>query len=102
MRLALESSRKAVELDGDLAVAHVARGIVLLQSPKDGDASLELDRALELDPRSSTAHLWMAECLARKGEAQQAEHHYKLSSELNRDDWNPHLYFGLYFYTNGK
>jgi serine/threonine protein kinase len=35
VRLALESSRKAVELDGDLAVAHVARGIVLLQSPKD-------------------------------------------------------------------
>jgi serine/threonine-protein kinase len=102
VRLALESSRKAVELDGDLAVAHVARGIVLLQSPKDGDAGLELDRALELDPRSSTAHLWMAEYLARKGELQQAEQHYKLSSELNREDWNPHLYFGLYFYNNGR
>jgi eukaryotic-like serine/threonine-protein kinase len=102
LRLALESSRKAVELDADLAVAHVARGIVLLQSPKEGDAGPELDRALELDPRSSTAHMWMAEYLARKGETQMAEQHYKLSSELSREDWNPRVYFGLYLYNNGK
>jgi serine/threonine-protein kinase len=102
MRLALECSRKALELDGDLAVAHIARGIVLLQFPNEGDAGPELDRALELDPSSSAAHLWRAEYLARKGDSQQAEQHYKLSAELNREDWNPYVYFGLHFYNTGK
>jgi len=95
-RLALESSRKAVELDGDLAMARVARGIVLLQSPREGDAGPELDRALELDPRSSTAHMWMAEHLSRKGEPELAEQHFRLAVELDRTDWNPHLYFGVF------
>jgi serine/threonine-protein kinase len=95
-RLALESSRQAVELDGDLALARVARGIVLLQSPKSGEAGPELERALELDPRSSQAHMWMAEYLCRKGELELSEQHFRLAVELNREDWNPHLYYGVF------
>jgi Tfp pilus assembly protein PilF len=85
-----------VELDGDLAMAHVARGIVLLQAPKNGDAGPELERALELDPRSSQAHMWMAEYLYRKGERELSEQHFRLAVELNREDWNPHLYYGVF------
>jgi len=101
-RLALEASRKAVELDSDLAVAHIARGIVLLQSPKYGDPYPELDRALELDPRNYLAHTWMAEHLFKKGDTVQAEQHYRLALELNQDDWVPHVYFGVFLMKTAK
>ena len=101
-RLALESSRKAVELDGDLALAHIARGIVLVQSPKDGDAFPELDRALELDPHNAQAHMWMAEYFFKKGDMDQAEQHYKLAVELNHDDWSPHIYYGVFLMKAAK
>jgi serine/threonine-protein kinase len=101
-RLALESSRKAVELNDDLALAHVARGIVLVQSPKDGDAFPELDRALELDPHNPMAHMWMGEYFFKKGNLDQAEQHYKLAVELNRDDWSPHIYYGVFLMKSAK
>ena len=101
-RLALESSRRAVELDGDLAIGRVARGIVLLQSPREGDAGPELDRALELDPHSSTAHMWMAEHLSRKDQPELAEQHFRLAVDLDRNDWNPHLYYGVFLMKAAK
>ena len=101
-RLAVESSRKAVEFDGDLAMARVARGIVLLQLPKEGDAGPELDRALELDPHNAQAHMWMAEFLFKRGDPDQAEQHFRIAVELSHGDWSPHVYYGVFLMKTAK
>lgn len=102
VRLAAESSRKAVELDRDLAVAHQARGIVLLQTQQVEDAAEELNRARELDPRSASAWMWMAEYLGRKGDPTKAEEYYRKAAQLDPNDWSVHRYFGTFFYRNAK
>jgi tetratricopeptide (TPR) repeat protein len=64
---AMAAARKSVELDGSLAVAHRALGYALWRSRNFGDAQIELQRAIHLDPKDPLAHLWLSNVLAGQG-----------------------------------
>ena len=70
---AREAALRAVELDDGQATAHAVLGFVKLHADWDwAGAEAELKRALELDPRNPTAHLWSAilwEATGRTAEA---------------------------------
>lgn len=51
-----EASRKALEIDPDLAEARAARGLALFLTGASEDAERELRRAIELDPMLYDAH----------------------------------------------
>ncbi len=58
------AARRALELDGDLAVARTALGYALLYYDWDWDgAEREFRRAIELDPNYPTAHQYLANAL---------------------------------------
>lgn len=70
---AKESAAKALEIDDTLADAHTSMGIIYLNYDWDlHGAEQEFNRALELNPRSATAHYWYAFYLSAMGRLDEA------------------------------
>ena len=66
-------AQQALQLDPELAEAHAALGDVALRSEWDfAVGERELRRAIELDPRKSTYHAWLASLLVYKGRFDEA------------------------------
>lgn len=70
---AKEAALRAVALDDRLANAHAVLGFVRLHGDWDwAGAEAELRRALELDPKNATTHLWSAILLEATGRSEEA------------------------------
>ncbi len=84
MPKARAAARKALELDDNLAEAHVAMGVVNLWSDWDWEtARKHLERALELNPAYPLAHFEHANYLAGAGRAEEAVAEAKRTLELD-------------------
>ncbi len=79
----LESASTAVQLDPELAYAHVALGRALLHATDWSGATAALERAVELDPGSVQAHLSLGTLLMVRGDMTRA--HDKLQRALRLD-----------------
>jgi serine/threonine-protein kinase len=101
-RLALEASRRAVELNGDLAEAHVALGWALAASGKPDDAATELERAQTLDPLSGSAYLGLANVRASQRRATEAEPLFRRATELSPTDWLAWSESARFYYGNAR
>jgi len=102
MRLATESARKAVELNGDLAAAHLSYGIVLLSMHEWDSADRELKHALELNPLNAKTSMWLGEYYSQKNDPQQAEQFYKRSIQLDPAYWLPYGRYGTFLYRKAR
>jgi serine/threonine-protein kinase len=81
---AKDYATKAIELDGTLAEAHIALGIV--RNHYDGDRAggeQELKRAIELDAGNSTAHTRYALVLAEEGRIEESLAESRRAVELD-------------------
>jgi serine/threonine protein kinase/Flp pilus assembly protein TadD len=58
LRQAEAASSKALELDPDLAEAHLARGMAVSLSKRFDEARAEFERAIALDPKNFDALIW--------------------------------------------
>jgi TolB-like protein/Tfp pilus assembly protein PilF len=75
---------RALELDESLADAHASLGNILQNYEWDWvQAEVEYRRAIELNPSSSTAHLWLALLLAQRGDADRSVQEAILARELD-------------------
>jgi TolB-like protein/DNA-binding winged helix-turn-helix (wHTH) protein/Tfp pilus assembly protein PilF len=100
---AMAAAKRALELDDNLAEAHIALGGLLsLYDWNWGEAEKELKRGLQLSPNNSLAHERYAMWLQSTGrvseallEAKQAQHLDPLSFFMNRE-------LGRSFYLAGK
>jgi non-specific serine/threonine protein kinase len=78
------AARKALEIDPLLAEAHTSLGGVLLFYRWDwSNAERELQRALELNPSYSTAHLWYWALLAAQGRREESAQRLRLAREID-------------------
>ena len=79
MPLAKQSAQKALEIEPNLAEAHASLGQILLNYDYDfKGAERELKRAIELDPKYSSAYQWLSEVYHYQGNGDQA------LSEINK------------------
>ena len=70
---AKEAAQDALQLDPNLAEAHVALGLVLQNHDWEWDAAeREFQKAIALNPNYATAHHWYAEHLAYRGRFDEA------------------------------
>ncbi len=69
---AMATARRAVALDGNLAVAHARLGWLHLADGNHDDAVAELERAVALDPNDADSHHWLGEALNYSGEPERA------------------------------
>jgi TolB-like protein/Flp pilus assembly protein TadD len=69
---AIESARRAIELDPTLAEPHAALGLAYQHQWKWDEAERELRRAVELNPNYATAHHWLSRFLRIRGRSDEA------------------------------
>ena len=84
---AKSAAREALRLDPNLASAHLALAFSLHAHDCDWSAAeVEYRRALEIDPRSSTAHHWYAWFLVEQRRLDEAERHIDEAQRLSPVD----------------
>ncbi len=84
---ALTMSRRALDLDPDLAEAHSAHGMVLHARGDLAAAEAAFRRAVDLDPRLFEAHYFHARACFQQGKFEEAAHLFGEASAL-RDDYS--------------
>lgn len=79
----INAARKALELDPELAQAHVLLGSTLQRDWQWADSEAEFRRALELDPNNALAHRGIAFWLLCHGRTEEALEWSRRSRELD-------------------
>ena len=93
-----DAARAAIELDDNLADAHVMLGVIEAWDERYPEAALEFTKALEIDPVNYRAHLGLAKARA-DGDAPYdvAERTYKEAIAVRRKHWAPHFNLGRFY-----
>jgi adenylate cyclase len=81
------ASRNAVELDDDLAEAHVARGLAVSLAGRHEDAEREFRRAIELDPTLFEAYYFFARDYYAHGKLDRAVYWFQKACEARPEDY---------------
>jgi non-specific serine/threonine protein kinase len=81
------ASRKALELDPELAEAHAASGLAFALRKDFVKAQREFETAIELDPKLYEAYYFYARTAFQRGELTKAAQLYEQASRLNPDDY---------------
>ena len=99
---ALDAGRRSVELNGDLAVAHLAFGRAHLANADLPAADRHLTRALELDPSLAGAHMTLAAVHAAANRPAEAEREYRTAIAAAPQDWQPLAEMGQFLYKSAR
>jgi tetratricopeptide (TPR) repeat protein len=95
-RKAAIAARKALDLDPNLAEAHVALGDVLFHHEKDvAGGEREFRRAIELDPNLAQAHVFYGYLLSRENRIDEAVSRFRFALKLSPFDPQAAHYLGL-------
>jgi TolB-like protein/Flp pilus assembly protein TadD len=81
------ASRKALELDPELAEAHAAGGVAFALKKKFDEAQKEFEAAIRLDPKLYEAYYFYARTSFQRGDLTKAAELYEQASRLNPDDY---------------
>jgi len=84
---ALASSARALELDPELAEAHVSRGVALSQGGRPDEAGQFFETALRLNPKLFEAHYFYARHHFTSGNAEKAIEFYESAAKLRPEDY---------------
>ena len=101
LKLAAESARRAVELNGDLAIAHLANAMVALREGRRDDALRALERARDLEPRNVDGLRYFGEYY-RTTDPARAEELFRAAVAATPDDWRSHFTLGLFYYRSAN
>ncbi len=82
-----ESSRRALELNPNLAEAHAAHGLALSLRKRWKEATEEFERALELDPQSFEAAYFHGRASFAHGEYEKSAEMFTRAAENRPDDY---------------
>jgi len=87
LRQADIASRRALELEPDLAEAHVARGIAVSLTKKFDEAEQEFETAMRLDPKLYEAAYFYGRGLKSQGRNEEAARMFERASHLRPEDF---------------
>jgi serine/threonine protein kinase/Tfp pilus assembly protein PilF len=87
LRQADIASHKALELEPELAEAHVARGLAVSLSKRFDEAEQEFETAMRLDPKLFEAPYWYGRALQSAGRFQEAVKMFERASALRPEDY---------------
>ena len=81
------ASRKALELDAELAEAHASRGFAFSLSRQYAEARREFETAIRLNPKLYEAHYLYARACFQEGKLEEAVRHYEEASRVRPEDY---------------
>ena len=91
------ASRKALEMDPDLAEAHAARGLAISLRKNWQEAETEFETAIRLDPKLFEAHYFYARTCFQQGKLAKAAELYEQACRVDPDDYQaPTLLSAIY------
>jgi len=99
---ASESSRRALEINGKLAPAHVTLGRIEDDTGQRDLAVAEFQRAIELDPRNAEALAGIATASEGLGRQKEAEAAFKKAIALRPDYWDGYNKLGNYYFRQAR
>ena len=81
------ASRKALELEPDLAEAHASRGLALMLSRRHDEAALEFQTAISLNPKLFEAYYFYGRSCVQQGKSAEAAKFFEQAWQVNPDDY---------------
>jgi non-specific serine/threonine protein kinase len=81
------ASRKALELDSELAEAHASRGLAVSLRKLYDDAAKEFEAAIRLDPKLFEAYYFYARAQFARGNMAEAAELFEQACKVNPDDY---------------
>ncbi|HET9706869.1 MAG TPA: protein kinase [Gemmatimonadales bacterium] len=81
------ASRKAMDLDPELAEAHASRGFAVSLSKQYDEARREFETAIRLNPKLYEAHYFYARACMQEGKLEEAVQHYQDASRVRPEDY---------------
>ena len=87
LRQADIASDKALELEPELAEAHVARGLAVSLSKRFDEAEKEFEIAMKLDPKLFEAPYWYGRALLSAGRSEEAVRMFERASVLRPEEF---------------
>jgi non-specific serine/threonine protein kinase len=89
---AMEASRKALDLDTDLAEAHAAHGYAVCALTKRyAEAESEFEAALQLDPKLFEAYYFYARCCRMQGKMEKAAQLFEQACLVRPEDYQSQI-----------
>jgi serine/threonine-protein kinase len=98
MKLARESAERAVDLNADLAAAHVALGLVRAQAGERDEATQAFRRGAELDPMNPWPHIGMGINFDGDRKDAEAEAAFRKALELGPKEWRSAADYAQFHY----
>ena len=102
LREAEAASRKAVEIDDELAEAHVSRGLVLQMTKKYEPSEKEFQRAIELNPKLFEAYYFYARAFFQQGKLEEAAKLFEKACQTNPEDFQAPTLLGQTYASLGR
>jgi len=102
LRAAEDASRKALELDPNLAEAHVARGLAISLDKKYDEAQREFETAIRLDPKLFDAYYFYARACFQQGKLELASHMFEQAAQVNPDDYQAPSMLAMVYEGQGR
>ncbi|MEO8193289.1 MAG: protein kinase [Gemmatimonadales bacterium] len=87
LRQADMASMKALELEPELAEAHVARGLAVSLSKRFDEAEQEFETAMRLDPKLFEAAYWFARARKSQGKYEEAVKLFERAAVIRPEDY---------------
>jgi tetratricopeptide (TPR) repeat protein len=100
--LAEEASRKALELDPDLAEAHASRGMVLSLSKNHDQAAEHFEKAIALNAKLYEAYYFFARASVAQGKYLKAARLYEQAIEVRPEDYQAALLLPQVYRSLGR
>jgi serine/threonine protein kinase/tetratricopeptide (TPR) repeat protein len=97
-----EASRKALELDPDLAEAHVARGTAVSLNKRYDEAREEFETAIRQNPELFEAYYFYARACFVQGKLDRAAELYEQASRVNPEDYQAPILLGTVYDGLGR
>ena len=102
LRQADKASRKALELESELAEAHVSRGIVTSLTHNFAEAEKSFEKAMKLEPKMFEAAYWYGMGLQAEGRFEDAAKMFERASNLRPEDYQSAHFLGQAFGALGR
>lgn len=92
LQQALVASKKALELDAQLAEAHSSRGLALSQNKQYEEAEKEFKSAIQLNPKLFDAYYQYGRMYKSLGKKLKAAEQFKMASKIEPDKYQPLIF----------
>ncbi len=102
LREADAASRKALELDPELAEAHASRGLAVLLNKRYEEAEKEFQTAIRLNPKLFEAYYFYARACFVQGRFAEAAQWFEQASQVNPEDFQSLALLGQTYTTLGR